>query len=316
MKGKILNNNKSKEEIGLNSEEQLDIINYYESLLNFDKKENFLKILLKKNPNIVAKIYQMSNISEEKEYIADLLIKHYKRLIYSIAKKSFNKFKDNPNIELEDLIQEGNIGFIKAIDNFDISKNTKLSTYATYWINQCVIKYIQDNAFTIRVPSHLYNRIIKINKIKKEYSNQGEENPTIDEIALKTNYSVQQIKEAIIFSSLLSKISLSQSIKNQYENGEEIKLEDLIIDNTYNPKNIYDERQIKAMILKSLSEILTETEFDIICRRYGIGKYKSPQKLSIVAEKYKLSKERIRQIQNQAESKIKGSPNFLYSIKD
>ena len=127
------------------------------------------------------------------------IIKHNLRLVISIAKKySFN------NISLLDLIQDGNIGLIKAIDRFDSSKGVKFSTYATFWIKEEILGSIADKYSTVRLPQYVFDILNKVNEIKENYKAKHGVEITIEELSKKLNISIDSLSNALLVSEIVS----------------------------------------------------------------------------------------------------------------
>ncbi len=120
----------------------------------------------------------------------DELIEKNLRLVVSRAKYQINK-----GLEFEDLIQEGNIGLMKAIDQFDSSRNTKIGTYATWWIDQTIKRAISNKGKTVRIPTHIEWMQTKLSQAHHELSGKLKREPTIEELSVATGYTVQQIND-------------------------------------------------------------------------------------------------------------------------
>ena len=157
------------------------------------------------------------------------IIKHNLRLVISIAKKySFN------NISLLDLIQDGNIGLIKAIDRFDSSKGVKFSTYATFWIKEEILGSIADKYSTVRLPQYVFDILNKVNEIKENYKAKHGVEITIEELSEKLNISIDSLSNALLVSEIVSldnpvnddeeDVSFINSLKTEEENSLEDKV--------------------------------------------------------------------------------------------
>ncbi|MFN4196546.1 MAG: sigma-70 family RNA polymerase sigma factor [Caldimicrobium sp.] len=226
------------------------------------------------------------------------------RLIIYMARRYAPK-----NALLLDLIQEGNLGLLKAVEKFDYRKGFKFSTYATWWIRQNILKNITENAGTIRIPVHIIEAFNKINKIiySKFYQEYGRE-PTIEELSKETGYSIERLN--YIFKVMKHPISLETTVGNE----EETTLKDFLEDqNILRP----DEVTISVNFSEKIREVfktLTPREEKILRLRFGIGE-RQFYTLEEVGQQFGVTKERIRQIEAQALRKLK-HPNRLKILKN
>ncbi|PMP67648.1 MAG: hypothetical protein C0190_02915 [Thermodesulfobacterium geofontis] len=232
------------------------------------------------------------------------LVKANLRLIISLARKYSPK-----GMFLSDLIQEGNIGLLKAIEKFDYRKGFKFSTYATWWIRQSITRYLAENTRTIRVPVHIIETIYKISKIisTKFYQEYGRD-PTLDELAKETGHSIEKLN--YIFKIMKQPISLETVVGED----EDATLRDFIEDqNTIKP----DEATFNIALSEKVRELLktlSPKEEKIIRLRFGIGEKESCT-LEEVGNKFGVTKERIRQIESIALRKLK-HPNRIKLLKN
>lgn len=229
------------------------------------------------------------------------LIEGNLRLVISIAKryKSFNGF-----LSLSDLIQDGNIGLIRATELFDYSKGFKFSTYATWWINQSIRRSIADNSRTIRVPVHMHELAGKMDRVAKKLST---DNPkyTIEDVAAATGISADKASELKFLVSRAQPTSLYTKVSDG-DNSGDTELQEFIYDE--NSSNI-EEDTIERLFYGEFRDLffnnpkLTDKTKDIIALRYGLydGKQRT---LEEVAAKYGLTRERIRQIINKGIDKL------------
>jgi len=220
----------------------------------------------------------------------DEMINHNLRLVISIAKSHIGR-----GIPLIDLIQEGNIGLMKAVDKFDYKRGFKFGTYATWWIRQAVTRAIYDQARTIRVPVHMiefYNRVMGVSK--KLVQELGRE-PSADEIAQKIGLPVERIREVLKW--MQRDVSLSSELGNT-------TLENFVSDgNIVSPcKNI--ERAKTSKEISELLSTLTPKEEEIIRMRFGIG-FDREYTLQEVGDHFSITRERIRQIEAKALRKLR-----------
>ena len=239
--------------------------------------------------------------------IRNYIMEHNLRLVAGIA--SHYKI---PGMDIMDLIQYGNIGLETAVERFDVTKGFKFSTYATWWINQAILRETNDTRELIRKPVHLNETISKLQKFQKEYQmthakelKYTEEN--IEKLAKEFKTTKETIQEAIKAISTTTS-SLDVAI------GEK---EDSTISELIEDENVHVEDGIVNDIIKSTidealeNSKLTEREIDIIKRRYGFDNY-NEQTLEEIGKHYNLTRERIRQILEKALKKLKRNKIFKH----
>ncbi|MEW5817782.1 MAG: RNA polymerase sigma factor RpoD/SigA [Spirochaetota bacterium] len=256
--------------------------------------ENVLSIYLKE----INKISLLSRAEEDHyarkaaqgdQKAKEVLINANLRFVVNVAKKY-----QNQGLPLSDLISEGNIGLMNAIERFDVDKGYHFISYAVWWIRQAILKAICEKSRMIRIPLNRANELVQIEKARKELQTVKGEDPEVGEIAQIVSMDEDHVADLINISRDL--ISLETPV---YAEKDSSILGDFIEDNGYHhPEEVIVEKSLRQDI-NTILKTLSEKEAEIIQYRFGLNG-KSPLSLKEIGDRYNLTKERIRQIEKKA----------------
>ncbi|HOF11749.1 MAG TPA: RNA polymerase sigma factor RpoD/SigA [Treponemataceae bacterium] len=263
--------------------------------ISFSKDENIVSLYLKD----INRIPLLSR--EEETSLAlraadgdkeakDKIVSANLRFVVSIAKKY-----QNNGLDLLDLVNEGNIGLLTAIERFDVSKGYHFISYAVWWIRQAILKAISEKTKMIRLPLNRVNELMQIEKARKELSGGKSEEEELREVAEMVYMKPEQVKELLAISRDL--LSLDSTIR--FDSSDSTTIGDIVEDGRYeSPEEVAVYENMKDEI-DEVMQTLTERERDVLAYRFGLNG-KPSMSLKEVGDVFNLTKERIRQIEKKA----------------
>ncbi len=243
-------------------------------------------------------------IAQGDDAARERMIESNLRLVVKIAKRYMNR-----GLPFLDLIEEGNLGLIKAVEKFKVSKGCRFSTYATWWIRQSIERSIVNQSRTIRLPVHVADDINKLVKISRELVQRLKRDPEIDEIAAAMGTDVNHVRRMMIL------VKKTYSIEHPLGEGNDYSLIDTIEDT----KLVDSVRKIEDLDrftqVQGWMEDLNENEREVLSLRFGLED-RDPQTLDTIGKKFGVTRERIRQIEAKSLAKLRKSMESCLSDDD
>ena len=295
---KVLEEVKDEENLILNDEEITKDVNINDPVRMYLKEIGRIQLL---TPD--EELALSERINNNDEDAKRILAESNLRLVVSIAKRYVGR-----GLLFLDLIQEGNIGLMKAVDKFDSNRGYKFSTYATWWIRQAITRALADQARTIRVPVHMVETINKMVRVQRQLTLELNREPSEEEIAKKMNVSVDKVREVIKISQ--DPVSLETPIGEE----DDSHLGDFIKDESSLSPEEYTENEILKEEIDDVLQSLQQREQEVLRLRFGL-KDGTCHTLEEVGKKFNVTRERIRQIEAKALRKLR-HPSRAKKLRD
>lgn len=227
----------------------------------------------------------------------ETLINSNLRLVVSVIKNYINIPSE---MEMMDIIQEGNLGLMKAVEEFDYTLGNKFSTYAIWWIRQSALRGLRDKGNMIRIPVHYQEKQYQIYRTKQKLIDKLHREPTVEELAAETGNSAKVIKEIEQNAKLRIVGSLDIPVDPDKDDGGTFG--DFIADKKQNIEETYEQKELKELLFKCM-DFLSEKEREVLKMRFGF--YGAPMTLEMVGHHFGVTRERIRQIEGRSIRKLR-----------
>lgn len=279
----------------------LDLVGYVgDSVWITDRVDNYLGIC-----NDSEVMDKLKRLYDKFKYKRNKLVEGNLRMVISFGKPFYKS-----GVDINEIIQFGNIGLMRAIEKYDPKYNTLFSTYAYHWIKQSITRNLSDVINLVDVPYYLVCTNMSVNKAIRFLRVEFGREPTVEEIASYLDISVNKVIE--VKTLFAERVSLDDYVNSSLSGDEDYTIMDTIKDENSDIEGEVFGKLLAVDILDCLRDFLTYQEFEVICHRFEIGNY-SFCTLAQLGEKYGVTKERIRQIENKAKSKIKRKGRGLFS---